>query len=390
LYSNPGPQNPKVAKTEDAMHPAGKKVLDLSSLKLSDGNPTRPGYGTRGIKVELTANYVELLPPSNMVLYRYDVDIQPDVAGRKRHRVLVLLLESPALAPYKGDVATDFRQTIVSKTKFKHDEDTIDIQYRSEGEDDPAANAIVYRVRVKYTRTYSVGELVDWMNSTNLGQSFGDKQELTQALNIFLNHYVKSANNLATIGSSKSFSLAQNATRGDLGAGLEVIRGFFSSVRVATCRILVNINVSHGAFYQNGPLPALMGSYGTYNTVALEKFLKLVRVQTTHLPEKRNKANQVIPRIKTIFGLARKDDGYKLPNRPRIKKHGAGAKEVEFWLDGDASSSGAPKAEAGPSKGKGKGKAPQPKGPAPSGSGRYISVFDFFKTSMFCSVFRLP
>ena len=169
--------------------------------------------------------------------------------------------------------------------------------------------------------------------------------------------------------------------KADLGSGLNVIRGFFSSVRVATARILVNINVSHGAFYHDGPLPALMGNYGTRNTSALEKFLKLVRVQTNHLPEKRNKAGQVIPRIKTIFGLARKDDGHKLANRPRIKAHGAGAKDVEFWLDSDAGSSGAPKAEASASKGKGKGKA-QPKGPAPSGSGRYITVFDFFRTSM--------
>jgi len=362
------------------MHPVSKKTLDLSTLKLSEGNPTRPGYGTRGIKVELTANYVELLPPSNMVLHRYDVDVQPDATGRKRHRVLELLLQSPEMTPYKGDVATDFRQTLVSKTKFKHDEDIIEIQYRSEGEDEPAVNGTVYKIKVKYIRTYTIGELVDWMNSTNISQSFGDKQELTQALNIFLNHYVKSANNLATIGSSKSFSLNQNATRGDLGAGLEVIRGFFSSVRVATCRILVNINVSHGAFYNQGPLPGLMHSYGTRNTIALEKFLKLVRVQTTHLAEKRNKARQVIPRIKTIFGLARKDDGHKLANRPRIKGHGAGAKDVEFWLDADAGSSGAPKAEAGAAKGKGKGK-PQPKGPAPAGSGKYISVFDFFKTT---------
>jgi len=362
------------------MHPVSKKTLDLSTLKLSEGNPTRPGYGTRGIKVELTANYVELLPPSNMVLHRYDVDVQPDATGRKRHRVLELLLQSPEMTPYKGDVATDFRQTLVSKTKFKRDEDIIEIQYRSEGEDEPAANGTVYKIKVKYIRTYTIGELVDWMNSTNISQSFGDKQELTQALNIFLNHYVKSANNLATIGSSKSFSLNQNATRGDLGAGLEVIRGFFSSVRVATCRILVNINVSHGAFYNQGPLPGLMHSYGTRNTIALEKFVKLVRVQTTHLAEKRNKARQVIPRIKTIFGLARKDDGHKLANRPRIKGHGAGAKDVEFWLDADAGSSGAPKAEAGAAKGKGKGK-PQPKGPAPAGSGKYISVFDFFKTT---------
>ncbi|CAN9378323.1 unnamed protein product [Alternaria alternata] len=380
VFPNAEPLNPKVAKTEDAMHPAGKKVLDLSTLKLSEGNPTRPGYGTKGIKVELTANYVELLPPSNMVLHRYDVDVQPEVAGRKRHRALELLLESPEMTPHKGNIATDFRQTLVSKTKFKHDEDIIEIQHRSEGEDDPAPNATVYKVRIKFVRTHSIGELVNWMNSTNLGQDFGGKQELTQALNIFLNHHVKSANNLATIGSSKSFSLNQNATRGDLGYGLEVIRGFFSSVRVATCRILVNINVSHGAFYQASPLPALMDSYGTRNTRALEKFLKMVRVQTTHLPEKRNKAGQVIPRIKTIFGLARTDDGHKMGKRPRIKGHGVGAKDIEFWLDGDASSSSAPKAEAGASKGKGKGKA-QPKGPAPSGSGRYITVFDFFKTT---------
>jgi hypothetical protein len=72
--------------------------------------------------------------------------------------------------------------------------------------------------------------------------------------------------------------------------------------------------------------------------------------------------------------------------RPRIKGHGVGAKDIEFWLDGDASSSSAPKAEAGASKGKGKGKA-QPKGPAPSGSGRYITVFDFFKTSMLFYLF---
>jgi hypothetical protein len=63
-----------------------------------------------------------------------------------------------------------------------------------------------------------------------------------QALNIFLNHYAKSANNLAMIGSTKSFSLNQNAVRGDLGSGLEVIRGFFSSVRIATCTQVVIVD----------------------------------------------------------------------------------------------------------------------------------------------------
>lgn len=336
--------------------------------------------------MQLTANYVELLPPSDLILHRYDIQISPEAAGKKHFRLVQLLLQSAELAPYQGNLATDFRSTLVSKTKLPRDEITVEVPYRSEGEDEPAARATTYKVRVLYTKTLSIGELVNYLNSTNLGQSFGDKQELTQALNIFLNHYSKSANNLATIGSSKSFSLSQNAAKGDLGSGLEVIRGFFSSVRIATCRVLVNINVSHGAFYHAGPLPALMSSYGARNTAALERFLKLVRVQTTHLAEKRNKANQVIPRVKTIYGLARKDDGHRTAHPPRVKQHGAGAKDVEFWLDGEAKSSGAPKTEAKEGvkgKGKGKGKG-QPEGPAASGSGKYISVFDFFRTSMPC------
>jgi eukaryotic translation initiation factor 2C len=370
---NPQQQDPKVAKVEEALLPATKKTLDLSTLRLGEKYPTRPGFGTRGAKVLLTANYVELIPPSNLVLHQYGIAIQPEVAGRKHKRIVQLLLGSTELAPHKGNVATDFKLILISKTKLsEQDQIEVDIVYRSDGEDEPpATGATTYRVSLKWVKSLSIGQLTDYLNSTNLGDAIENKQEFAQALNIFLNHYAKSANNLATIGSSKTFALSQNTARADLGAGLEVIRGFFSSVRIATCRILVNVNVSHGAFFQTGPLPGLMGIYGTRNTAGLERFLKLVRVQTTHLPEKKNNAGQVIPRIKTIFGLARTDDGHKLLKRPQVKSHGAGAKDVEFWLDGDG----------GPNATKAKAKGGKKEGPA--SGGKYISVYDFFKTSMY-------
>ncbi|OAA37044.1 Argonaute/Dicer protein, PAZ [Metarhizium rileyi] len=70
---------------------------------------------------------------------------------------------------------------------------------------------------------------------------------------------------------------------------------------------------------------------------------------------------------------------------PRVRQHGAGAKEVEFWLDSAASSSSASKLEAkggtnGKGKGKGKEKA-QAERSAAFSSGRYISVFEFFRTT---------
>lgn len=371
-------QDPKVAKVEDALLPATKKTLDLSTLKLSEGYPARPGFGTRGVKVLLTANYVELIPPSNLILHQYDISVSPEAAGRKHSRIVQLLLESPQLAPHKGDVATDFKSTLISKTKLS-DQKVIntEIVYRFDGEDEAATGASTYTVRLTLTKSLSIGQLTDYLNSTSLNNAVENKHEFTQALNIFLNHYAKSTKNLATIGASKTFSLGPNTVRADLGSGLEVVRGFFSSVRTATCRILVNVNISHGAFYQTGPLPGLMSNYGTRNTAGLEKFLKLVRVQTNHLPEKKNKAGQVIPRIKTIFGLARKDDGHGQANRPKVKSHGAGAKDVEFWLDGDG----------GPNATKAKAKGGKKEGPA--SGGKYISVYDFFKQSMYL-VLRHP
>lgn len=345
--------------------------MDLSTLKLSQGYPTRPGFGTRGAKVLLTANYVELIPPSNLVLHQYAILTTPEAVGRKQKRIVQLMLESPVFEPHRGSVATDFKSTLVSKTKLG-DQKHIDFEivYRSDGEDEPGTRAAVYKVRLTWAKSLSIGQLTDYLNSTNLGNAVESKHEFTQALNIFLNHYAKSANNVASVGSSKAFSLSQNTARADLGSGLEVIRGFFSSVRTATCRILVNVNISHGAFYHTGPLPGLMGSHGVHITAALEKFLKLVRVQTNHLPEKKNKAGQVIPRIKTIFSLARKDDGHGLPNPPRVKSHGAGAKDVEFWLEGDG----------GPNATKAKAKGGKKEGPA--SGGKYISVYNFFKMSM--------
>jgi hypothetical protein len=61
--------------------------------------------------------------------------------------------------------------------------------------------------------------------------------------------------------------------------------------------VQLNIYASHGAFYHADPLPALIHTCGARSTIALEKFLKSGRVQTSHLPEKRNRANEVVPRL---------------------------------------------------------------------------------------------
>lgn len=396
----------KVKAVEDARQKARKSPeYALSSMSLVGSNvmPARPGYGNEGQPITVYANYVQLVPPSDLTLYSYDVaTIEPEVVGKKRTQVIRLLInESPELAGYRGDVVTDFKSTLISRKQLDlgGDAKVIEVTYKAEGEDDPKERAPKYKVTVKHTKTMTVGDLVSYLTSTNPSVPYDSKLEMIQGLNIFLKHYAKSTNNLATIGASKTFSMAASADKLDLGRGLTALRGFFTSVRAATNRVLVNINVSHGAFYNEGLLTALMAAYGLrYDTSglrSLEKFLKRVRVRTTHLKEKKNKKGEVIHRPKTIFGLAKKSDGQG-PNRPRVAEFGAGPKQVEFWLEdrsttapASSSTPGAGPSQAAPKK-KGKGKGAKGKtetsataGPQPAsaGTGRYISVYDHFKNT---------
>jgi eukaryotic translation initiation factor 2C len=112
---------------------------------------------------------------------------------------------------------------------------------------------------------------------------------------------------------------------------------------------------------------------GSGNTITLQKKLKLVRVKIVHLPIKKSKNGVEIPRVKTIFGLAHAQDGRSSAHPPQVLGHGAGPKNVKFWLDG------VPPAAADSGQ-KSSGKTPA--GPAfPSNT--YISVFDYFRRSMY-------
>ena len=88
--------------------------------------------------------------------------------------------------------------------------------------------------------------------------------EIIQALNIVVGHHSKEASHIASVGANNRLDAAQSDTP-DLGAGLTALRGFFVSVRATTARVLVNVQVKHGAFYDDGPLDKLMQAFMLQN-----------------------------------------------------------------------------------------------------------------------------
>ena len=390
------PPSTAVTKLEDAYQKNLSDTLQgLSGLSLSGKtrqHPSRPGYGTRGANVLLWANYFEVATNPALVLYRYNISVSPTVAGKKLIQVVRLLLEGP-LANFRDDIVTDFKSILFSRTKLESS--IFGVTYKAEGEDEPLPNAPMYQIRPDLDGALTVSELSDFLNSTNINVPDQNNGPILQALNILMGHYAKASPMIAAVGKSKAFPSGQDAQKMPLGTGLIAIKGFFSSVRVAATRILLNVNVTNGAFYDPVPLDQLIQTYSNThgrNAFSLERFLKRVRVRSTHLPEKKNKAGQTILRVKTISGLATPNDGYNQPHPPKVPAFGAGAEKVQFWWSESTPASGSapavpgasssePSGKGGKKKGKGKGQ-PESSKSGSSSEGKYITVLEFFKTGM--------
>ena len=353
---------------------ATKGLGGMANLSVSAQMPPRPGHGTLGKKILVYANYFELNVPKDLSLTRYSVEIMPEVKGKKLGRVFQLLLELPAF----NGVASDLRSMIVSLGPLSIPNDfSVQIPYLAEGQDEPLARAVTYSVRVVTPLTFSVSNLVNHLSSVAPGPQFDQKVEIIQVLNVLLGHYPQAHTGVVSIGQNRHFSVDRGQANAhnirNLSGGLEALRGYFQSVRPATSGLLLNVNVTHGVFFEPISLALLFPKLGTGNKITLQKKLKLVRVQVTHLSGKTNKkTGQVFPRIKTIFGLAHPQDGRTEAHPPKVFSYGAGPKEVQFWL------SEVPPAAVGANPpGKGKKGAAGPSMP----SNAYISVFDYFGRS---------
>ncbi|KAI3393972.1 hypothetical protein diail_3451 [Diaporthe ilicicola] len=322
LYRHPQEPASTLSKQVLRLESDYEKSLDLSNLSLAPGGfPSRPGFGKKGRQVIIWANYFEMLVDKNLFLYQYKIEVQPKAVGGKLSRIIELLLQQPDVLARSDSLCTDFKSTLLSRNLLNDTDTAFNIEYQSEFETERQAGAKVYHLRLQHTKTLPVGRFIESLTSTSLPTTLDDKYAMLQAFNIFLNHYAKSRGELVTFG-SKTFPM--EAAGKDLGGGLVAIQGFFSSVRAATGRILVNVNVCYSAFYRPGPLINLMAACGVQDRYRLEQFLSGARVKTTH----RN-----TPNVKTIIGLASLHDGRGSSQpRPKVSVFGAGPKQVQFWF----------------------------------------------------------
>lgn len=325
------------------------------------------------------ANSFELTATKDLSFYRYHVDVKqeggsPKPSKLRTKRLFTLLLEH---SDYRG-VVTDYASVLLSRKKLEKVPGSILIPFRAQGTDETPENPAVYNFTIQETGTVLVSDLIEWLKSVRRDiPAFGQRNEVLQALNIIFGHFPQLQSDVATIGRDKQhYSIdRQSANFHDLGGGIEALRGYYKSVRPATCRLLLNVNVTHAVCFKPLRLDNILREFGSRDILDLSRKLKTVRLQRLHLPPKKNKSGEVIPSVVTFWDFATNNDGFSEGNRPQVLTPiGAGPKGVKFFLN----DMGAGSTAAQSSKTTGKGGSAPGKSTA---TGKYISVWDYFRQS---------
>lgn len=270
-------------------------------------------------------NHFEIITEPDLQLFRYSVEVTPELKiARKRRRAFQLLLDTASfLDAVRPAVSTDHASMLITRQRLNlgpDDRTTIPIVYYETEEAGPTPeHSTTYIFNISYIKTLSVPNLMSYLASTDPAITYSDEDSILQALNVAMSRKPSASVDMAVFPrANKFFPIA--AFLGDLGGGLIALRGYYTSVRTATLRLLVNVNSVTASFYRPGPLLELMRDFksscrGSWQKL-LPKFLTSLRVQTTHL-----RTSKGDYKTKVVAGLA------------RDPHPGANAQEVSFYWD---------------------------------------------------------
>lgn len=268
-----------------------------------------------------------------LILYRYTITFAKsfkkngeefaDPKGPKLKQIIRLMLNSQDFANRRKSIVTDFQLNLVSLEELPEDIRNQKVNYFHEADGAAQPNAQTYNLHIVpliESGDLRISDLMAFLTSTTTTTQYPAKTAMVQALNTLIGHQSVSNPTTTVIGGKRAFP--SDAASSALGGALIARRGFFSSVRLASHRTLVNVNISHGAFYSATELTVLMEDCGvkSFNHPdqwqALETLVKGLKVKTKYL---RGANGEQITMIKTISGFAHEEDRYGQDPQPKPK-----------------------------------------------------------------------
>ncbi|KAK4158401.1 ribonuclease H-like domain-containing protein [Chaetomidium leptoderma] len=175
-----------------------------------------------------------------------------EAKGKKLAKIIEVALSN---LPNKPVVATEYKQQLVALAKLQLPADNImQVDLVEPGRNPETCGLMGY-----------LQTLEDPANDT----VFPKFPEEVDALGVVLGHTARANPNTAAVGRNRFFAIDQarkdEATRMPPGSLLEILRGYVQSVRLATGRMLLNTNVTHGVFRKGFTLAELFEGFGLVN-----------------------------------------------------------------------------------------------------------------------------
>lgn len=322
---------------------AGKLGITSSNVDvtLTAALPRRPAYGTTGTPVVLWANYFSMEIKSQ-TLFKYALKVNRSgsddaVVGKLLRTIVQKALQQVALQNPKNRIVSEYKAKVVSQGKLTLPPGGGPVLVVHKGRKRPEE----YQVTFSPAEDIDIGKLMQWLTTMDdrlddIVPKFPKFESTIDAIGIIMGHYARSSARVVSLGASsaKFFPSEANNLRelSQLSALRNVVRGYFSSARPATGRLLLNVNVTHSTFHRSGNAMEL-----------IRALLNECRVRDLRSPSLRA-ASRKIARIKfevTVFDEKGKECG--VTERSILELSRTTASTTTFRLDEKKDSSSAEK-----------------------------------------------
>ncbi|KAL1922369.1 uncharacterized protein VTP21DRAFT_9908 [Calcarisporiella thermophila] len=277
----------------------------------------RPGYGRAGRATRVRTNYYELvIPKSRKDIYQYDVTIEPDVPPAANRNVFK---EFEAMHSKKLGgllLVFDGRKNAFSSSRLplKNDSENFEVTLAERTKGPPKT----FRIKIKLAAKINMEELWQYLNGQRTDIALC--QHAIQALDVLIRHKPS----MSHVSFGGSFFIPNNSKRISMGA--EIWQGYYQSVRPAQGKLMLNVDVSHTAFHQSGPLidyvasvlgrprDALFRGISGPDLSRIERSVKGLVIMVTHRGEMRPKfkITKLSPAPADRMMFADKESGKKM------------------------------------------------------------------------------
>jgi hypothetical protein len=292
----------------------------------------------------MRTNYYNIrLAKTEAIVYRYPVSFEKDDGlsrARKRRYIELLLQQNPfAKVTHYSDLSANIftleKLKLPSKDRAEYRVviyERLEAPFPAPAPNQPPGVAAsrarkTRKLLVQFSTSYDLNDLYKYVSAPR-GGNYAAKGDVVQAMNIIFNHATGVHQRVAAQPNNKFFPLADDAALGAqpfnvrphpnyeswvLGEGLIAIRGYYSSVRLGAQRVLLNVNVSTGAFYEAIRLDQLMEKFmggrafsdDTHARLCAD-FIKRLKVATRYLKEKDAKGvERPSIKIRTVNGFVK-------------------------------------------------------------------------------------